>query len=122
MNECYGDIDTYPYMLWMILQAVSFLCDAASSSSPLSVICDSISICSHLARCSSHYTSFVMEVFRGGNGNERLLLLCIHDMCGMEVFRGGNGKRSLLLCIHVICVMEVRDRYVILMCGHGIFM
>ena len=50
------------------LQAIPFLCSCITSSSPVSVTCDVISLCSHLARTSAQHITLVKSVVQSNKG------------------------------------------------------
>ncbi|GFN99541.1 serine/threonine-protein kinase 36 [Plakobranchus ocellatus] len=50
-------------------QAVPFLQKCADSRSPLSVLCDTLSTCSHLVRTSPEHLALVRDIFKGSNGD-----------------------------------------------------
>ncbi|CAL1543188.1 unnamed protein product [Lymnaea stagnalis] len=54
-------------------KAVPFLQKCMESRSPLSVICDTMSLCSHLVRTSPEHLDLVRNIFRGPDGEFGLL-------------------------------------------------
>ncbi|ESO97940.1 hypothetical protein LOTGIDRAFT_153051 [Lottia gigantea] len=64
---------------------VSFLCRCIQPTNSLSVICDIISICSHLVRTSPAHLPLVMAVFQGQKGDyEPLVTLLTHNSSAVK--------------------------------------
>ncbi|XP_041347923.1 serine/threonine-protein kinase 36-like isoform X2 [Gigantopelta aegis] len=51
------------------IKGVTFLSEAIKDDNPLSVVCDTISVCSHLVRTSPEHLTLVKAVFRGNKGD-----------------------------------------------------
>ncbi|KAK3796590.1 hypothetical protein RRG08_057839 [Elysia crispata] len=51
------------------VKAVPFLQKCVDTRSPLSVVCDTLSTCSHLVRTSPEHLALVRDVFKGSNGD-----------------------------------------------------
>ena len=49
-------------------QAIPFLCSCITPSSPVSVVCDTISLCSHLARTAAQHITLVKSVVQSNKG------------------------------------------------------
>ncbi|KAK6192112.1 hypothetical protein SNE40_003650 [Patella caerulea] len=66
-------------------KCIPFLCKAIETSNTLSVICDTISICSHLVRTSPAHLPLVMSVFQGHKGDyEPLVTLLTHNSSAVK--------------------------------------
>lgn len=55
-------------IFFCLFQAIPFLCSCITTASPVSVVCDTISLCSHLARTSAQHITLVKSVVQSNKG------------------------------------------------------
>ena len=66
--ECLFLYVMYVVITHILFQGVPFLSEALKDDNPLSVVCDTISVCSHLVRTSPEHLGLVKAVFKGNKG------------------------------------------------------
>ncbi|XP_013385413.1 serine/threonine-protein kinase 36 [Lingula anatina] len=109
------------------LDALSFVSVCVSPESPLSVICDMVSICSHLARTSPEYVDLLLRIFQGSEGDCAPLasLMCHQSpvvrsrVCSMmgNMMKHSNTFYTVLtqrekLCSSLVRCLEDEDAHV----------